>query len=89
VLNVPIAETTHDEVIASGLPIFAADPRAETAQPPARSAIVVFGSEGPGVSEKIRRVAKTIRIDMSDRVESLNVAASAAILLSRSYAERR
>ena len=89
VLNVPIAETTHDEVIASGLPIFAADPRAETSQPPARSAILVFGSEGPGVSDKIRRAAKTIRIEMSDRVESLNVAASAAILLSRSYAGRR
>ena len=88
VLNVPVAQTTHDELIATGLPIFAADPRAETSQPPARSAILVFGSEGLGVSDEIRRAAKTIRIEMSDRVESLNVAASAAILLSRSYGAR-
>ncbi|MBQ7454610.1 MAG: RNA methyltransferase [Selenomonadaceae bacterium] len=43
---------------------------------------IVFGSEAVGVSEKILNVAKKIFIPMSGRAESLNVATSAAIILS-------
>ncbi|HEX9161839.1 MAG TPA: TrmH family RNA methyltransferase, partial [Thermoanaerobaculia bacterium] len=56
--------------------------------PPAKRAIIAFGSEGRGVSDEIRAAATPIAIAMSPRIESLNVAASAAILLSRSYEAR-
>jgi TrmH family RNA methyltransferase len=86
VLSIPIVNAEVADL--RGLPIYAADPRGETVRPPARGAILVFGSEGRGVSDEIRRVAKLIAIPMSPRMESLNVAASAAILLSRSYDAR-
>ncbi len=56
--------------------------------PPAGGATIVFGSEGSGVSDEVRRIGKPIAVPMSDRVESLNVAAAAAILLSKSYEAR-
>ena len=43
---------------------------------------IVFGSEASGVSKEILSVAQKIFIPMSGRVESLNVAISAAIILS-------
>ena len=43
---------------------------------------IVFGSEAAGVSKKILNVARKIFIPMSGRAESLNVATSAAIILS-------
>jgi RNA methyltransferase, TrmH family len=46
---------------------------------------LVFGSEGSGVSQAISSRALNITIPMSDRVESLNVGAAAAILLSAAY----
>lgn len=84
-LTVPIAATTSEQMIASGLSIYYADAKGRSTTPPSSRAILVFGSEGTGVSEEIRRGATAIgvSISMSDRVESLNVAASAAILLSR------
>jgi TrmH family RNA methyltransferase len=88
ILNVPCATASRDELLARGWPLFAADARGEATDPPARRAILAFGSEGGGVSEEIARAATLIAIPMSSRVESLNVAASAAILLSRSYALR-
>jgi RNA methyltransferase, TrmH family len=43
---------------------------------------LVLGSESHGVDQQIlNRAAETIRIEMSDQIESLNVASSAAILL--------
>jgi tRNA G18 (ribose-2'-O)-methylase SpoU len=48
----------------------------------------VFGSEGQGLSGQLRETAKLVRIDMSNRIESLNVAAAAAILLWRVFNER-
>jgi tRNA G18 (ribose-2'-O)-methylase SpoU len=54
----------------------------------ARDAILVFGNEGAGVSREILDAATLIAIPMSTRVESLNVASSAAILLARSYDAR-
>jgi TrmH family RNA methyltransferase len=85
ILSVPVIEMTIDELIARGRPIFAADRDGSSGLP---NGILVFGSEGQGLSDKLRSVAKLVRIEMSDRVESLNVAAAAAILLSRVFNER-
>jgi TrmH family RNA methyltransferase len=87
VLSVPIMNATVDEL--RGYRLFAADARGETLQPPARDAVIVFGSEGSGVSDEIRKIATPVSVPMSDRVESLNVAAAAAILLAKSYEARR
>ena len=88
VLNVPVAPAGAEELAASGVPLLAADAAGACVDPPPRGAILVFGNEGSGVSPEILRVASRISIPMSARVESLNVAAAAAILLARSYALR-
>jgi TrmH family RNA methyltransferase len=51
--------------------------------------VIVFGSEGRGASPDIESVARGISVPMSPRVESLNVAAAAAIILAGSYRARR
>lgn len=89
VLTIPIVTTNVAELIATKRPIYAADAAGRKQDSPANRAILVFGNEGSGVSDAIRQVATPIAIAMSPRVESLNVAASAAILLSRSYQLRR
>jgi TrmH family RNA methyltransferase len=88
ILSVPVVEVTAADLFASGLPVLAADAKGSTGEPPPRAAILVFGNEGNGVSEEVRQGATPIAIATSERVESLNVAASAAILLSRSFAAR-
>jgi TrmH family RNA methyltransferase len=88
ILNVNVAEVTAHTLIESRWPIFGADATGEPIDPPARGAILVFGNEGAGISSELRVAARPIAIRMSSRVESLNVAASAAILLARSYALR-
>ena len=60
-----------------------------TPEIPATAAVIVFGSEGSGVSREIADRSRPLSIGMSPRVESLNVAAAAAILLSRSYEARK
>ena len=47
-----------------------------------KNSAIVFGSESNGVSKKILDVAKKIFIPMNGHAESLNVATSAAIILS-------
>ena len=89
VLFVPVVNANAADLIRSGLPMFAADVRGSTTSLPADGAIIVFGSEGRGVSDEIRAAATPVSITMSSRVESLNVAASAAILLSKNYEARR
>lgn len=84
VLSVPIL--TAAEVTGE---VYYADASGNITEPPARGATLVFGSEGSGVSDAVRRVGRPVAIPMSDRVESLNVAAAAAILLSKSYEARR
>jgi TrmH family RNA methyltransferase len=92
ILEVPVARVTHEELLAAaaqaGLPLFVADGSGTRLPPPAAGAILVFGNEGSGVSAVLAEGATKIAIPMSARVESLNVAASAAILLSRSYDRR-
>jgi len=85
ILTVPVVNCSIDELLAHGWDVIAADARGEIADPPSRRAILAFGSEGSGLSCALADVARTIAIRMSPRIESLNVGASAAILLARSY----
>lgn len=86
ILTVPVATITLDDL--AGRTLIAADAAGAAIDPPARDAILVFGNEGAGVSAEIMGRATKIAIPMSNRVESLNVASSAAILLSRSFGLR-
>jgi TrmH family RNA methyltransferase len=88
ILTVPVVSCSTEELLGHGWPIVAADTRGETADPPAKRAVLAFGSEGSGLSPTLASAARTIAIAMSPRIESLNVASSAAILLARSYALR-
>ncbi|MDX1583479.1 MAG: RNA methyltransferase [Thermoanaerobaculia bacterium] len=90
VLAVPVIESTIDGLIEfareEDLSIFAASTDStNTTIPPDSDVLIVLGSEGRGPSEQWHRVGHGIRIPMSDRVDSLNVAAAGAILLSRLY----
>jgi TrmH family RNA methyltransferase len=85
ILTVPVVNCSIDALLAQGWDVIAADARGETSDPPAQKAILAFGSEGSGLSPALATVARTIAIRMSPRIESLNVGASAAILLARSY----
>ncbi|HYR28937.1 MAG TPA: RNA methyltransferase [Thermoanaerobaculia bacterium] len=86
ILNVPVAPITMEELLGRNL--VAADMSGAATDPPSRDAVFVFGNEGSGVSAELMRAATTLAIPMSARVESLNVASSAAILLARSFALR-
>ncbi len=88
VLTVPVATASREELIAANVPLVVADAAGQDVPPPSARAVIVFGSEGSGASEAIRRVATPISIAMSSDVESLNVAAAAAILLSLSFVTR-
>jgi TrmH family RNA methyltransferase len=92
ILTVPVARATHEELLAfaarAGMPLFVADGSGTRVSPPATGAVLVFGNEGSGVSAVLAEGATKIAIPISPRVESLNVAASAAILLSQSYDRR-
>ncbi len=88
ILHVPVAAMTVEELLASKVDLYAADAAAAEQQPASRAAVIVFGGEGGGVSPAIRDRAKPIGIATTSRVESLNVAAAAAILMWRSFRER-
>lgn len=85
ILSVPVVNASVDELLTRGWPIVAADARGEAGDPPARRAVLAFGSEGAGLSPALSSSARTIAIRMSPRIESLNVATSAAILLAKSF----
>ncbi|HUJ12596.1 MAG TPA: RNA methyltransferase [Thermoanaerobaculia bacterium] len=85
ILSVPIAEMSIDDLLGAR-PIFAADMKGSDELP---DGILVLGSEGQGVSERIRAAAKLVGVKTSGRVESLNVAAAAAILLWRVFNDRQ
>jgi TrmH family RNA methyltransferase len=88
ILTVPVVSCSAEDLLASGWPIIAANARGEIADPPAQHAVLAFGSEGSGLSPALAKAARTVAVPMSPRIESLNVAASAAILLARSYVLR-
>lgn len=91
ILSLPIATASAGALLewsaSCGLPLFAAgggggDPRID------EPAVLVLGNEGRGVDPGITRKARTVTIRTSERVESLNVATAAAILLSRTFEHR-
>lgn len=88
ILTVPVARMTAQELFDAGVPLHATAMDGERGDPPARNAVLVFGNEGAGVSQEVLGRAGKLAIPMTERVESLNVASSAAILLARSFAIR-
>jgi tRNA G18 (ribose-2'-O)-methylase SpoU len=44
---------------------------------------VLFGAEGPGLPSAVLQRARTVRIPMSGRMDSLNVATASGIVLER------
>jgi len=88
ILNVPVAKISLDELLDAGVRLYSTAISGAVGDPPSRNAVLVFGNEGAGVSTELIEQSTTIAIGMSGRVESLNVASSAAILLARSYALR-
>lgn len=90
IMTLPVIECSRDDLIRYALDqrlsIYAADPGASaTTIPPSSDIVLVLGSEGQGLSERWRPIAHGVRIPTSERVESINVAAAAAILLSDLY----
>jgi TrmH family RNA methyltransferase len=85
ILTVPVATITARELLDSGVPLIATAMSGAIADPPPSRAVLLFGNEGSGVSAELVGRATAISIPMSGRVESLNVASSAAILLNRSF----
>src|SRR6266851_3400408 len=83
ILNVPIVAMSVEELVAAGRPIFVADAKGSTNELP--TGILVLGNEGQGASPALRERSIVIAIETSGRVESLNVAAAAAILLWRTF----
>jgi RNA methyltransferase, TrmH family len=68
-----------------GLAILTAAPGGSSYRVERYDVVLVLGSEGRGASPELLSAGHAVRVPMSKRVESLNVAASAAILLSRMY----
>jgi RNA methyltransferase, TrmH family len=88
ILSVPIARITPQELFDANVPLVATAMDGERSDPPAKNGVIIFGNEGAGVSAEVQRHATKLAVAMSQRVDSLNVAATAAILLARSFALR-
>ena len=88
ILSVPVVRITLQELFDANVPLFATAMDGARGDPPAKNGVIVFGNEGAGVSAEVQRHATKLAVAMSGRVESLNVAATAAILLARSFAIR-
>jgi TrmH family RNA methyltransferase len=85
VLSYPSIASTRTALADAGFTAYVADPAGATPYRTAglgtgRTAVVV-GSEGDGVSDEWRRGLTRVAIPMLGRADSLNVAASAAVLL--------
>jgi TrmH family RNA methyltransferase len=93
ILSVPTVTATPDELVAAaarrGKALLAAAAEGSAGSIDVTGSVLIFGSEGSGVSTLLRQASRLIAIPTSGRVESLNVAASAAILLSRSFEQRQ
>ncbi len=89
VLHVAVANLTHEELLGARVSLVATAMSGQAIDPPARDAVLVFGNEGAGVSDELLRHSALLAIPMTSRVESLNVASSAAILLARSFVLRQ
>lgn len=93
IFHLPIIKLRHEEFLnLRGVELLAAalDSSAEIyyRHDFSDKAAIVFGSEANGVSRKILDVARKIFIPMNGHAESLNVATSAAIILSEAVRQR-
>ena len=97
-LRLPIAtkaaiENVREVLSAAGIVLMATGPRDGTPLPMVDlrgPAAIVFGGEGAGLSDELIQAADVrITIPMNARVESLNVAAAAAIVLYEAARQRR
>lgn len=91
-LLLPVVEVARamlaDELERRSIPLYAAAAGGEHLHRIELPAALVFGSEGKGVSEELMRRGRPISIPISPAVESLNVAAAAAILIHAAVASR-
>ncbi|HUO84311.1 MAG TPA: RNA methyltransferase, partial [Thermoanaerobaculia bacterium] len=89
---VRVCAASAQELIAGvrdrDLDLFSTAAAGGASEPPPSGGVLVFGSEGKGVSPEVSEASKPLSIPISSRVDSLNVAAAAAILLARSFARR-
>lgn len=96
IFSVPVAETSRQELIpwlrAQGLGIVAASPHSSIPYTSAdfrRSVAIVVGAESQGLDEEWLRAADAeVRIPMFGRLNSLNVATSAALLMYEAARQR-
>ncbi|HEX8617775.1 MAG TPA: RNA methyltransferase, partial [Thermoanaerobaculia bacterium] len=88
ILSVPVARITTRELFDANVPLFATAMDGARVDPPSRNAVLVFGNEGAGVSDEVQHHATKLAVAMTSRVESLNVASTAAILMGRSFVLR-
>ncbi|HVT02946.1 MAG TPA: RNA methyltransferase [Thermoanaerobaculia bacterium] len=92
VLQIPVVTASVDALLHyaedHALPLYATSGRGSTASLPEQRSIIIFGSEGQGVRAELARTSQLFRITTSPLVESLNIAAAAAIVLSRMYETR-
>jgi len=88
ILTVPVTGMTVEQLLETGLDLYAAAAGATRHDLPAGNAILILGSEGSGVSSPLRQRATAVSVATTRNVESLNVAAAAAILLWRSFCTR-
>lgn len=90
-LITPFARAAADEDIAealskAGFDVLALSPSGASALSQIRRAprtAVLFGSEGPGLPQAVMARTKTVRIPMAGGFDSLNVATTSGIVLSR------
>lgn len=86
IFNVEIHDGSYDEVLSclKSIPILSGDMSGEnvfTYHPPERFCLAI-GSEGNGLSSEVKKASRqTVKIPMSDKMESLNAGVSASILL--------
>lgn len=82
-LNI-IEDKTGDWLKNNKLPVYTTDSHSGTALAkfkPAKAFCLVLGSESHGISPEIMKLAKkSLKIEISSKIESLNVATAAAIL---------
>ncbi len=91
-LFLPSADAAAAALHAAGVNVLVADPRGKqrhTEVSYARPLAIVFGREGGGASTAWEERATTVRLPMSGSVESLGVAAAAAVLLYAAGAVER
>lgn len=86
------ADDLAARLAAAGFSLVALSPRGGTDladfSPAARTA-VLFGAEGPGLPASVMARAETVRIEMADGFDSLNVATSSGVVLHHMVATAR